>query len=72
MGVPAHSRSAPAPIYGDTPIPSCNISGAQNTVPGMILSGPLGPGAAQNFGWYSFTAAPGSDQLWRRVQIRAR
>ena len=70
MGVPAHSRSAPGPPFtGDTPIPSCNISGAQNTVTGMIPSGPLGPDAVQNFGLFHFTAAPGSDQPWQRVRV---
>ena len=63
---------APPPdprLRGDTPTPFCKISGAQNMVPGMIPSRPLGPGAVQNFGWYGSTAAPGSDQPWQRVQI---
>ena len=69
--VPSGSSSfSPGPPFtGDTPIPSCNISGAQNMVPGMIPSGPLGPGAVQNFGLFHFTAAPGSDQPWQRVRV---
>ncbi len=71
MGVPAHSRSTPGPpSTGDTPTPFRKISGAQNTVPGMIPSGPLGPDAVQNFGLFHFTAAPGSDQPWQRVRDR--
>ena len=63
------SSSSPGPPFtGDTPIPFCRSSGAQNPVPGFDFSGPLGPGAMQNFGWYDFTAAPGSDQPWQRVQ----
>ena len=68
---PAPVRSPPGPPFtGDTPIPSCNISGAQNMVPGMIPPGPLGPGAAQNFGLCHFTAAPRFDQPWQRVRDR--
>ena len=70
---PAPVRSPPGPPFtGDTPIPSCNISGAQNMVPGMIPPGPLGPGAVQNFGLCHFTAAPGSDQPWQRVRVGIR
>ena len=70
--VPSGSSSfSPGPPFtGDTPIPSCNISGAQNMVPGMIPPGPLGPGAAQNFGLCHFTAAPRFDQPWQRVRDR--
>ena len=39
-------------------------------VPGMIPPGPLGPGAAQNFGLCHFTAAPRFDQPWQRVRDR--
>ena len=67
---PAPVRSPPGPPFtGDTPIPSCNISGAQNTVPGLIPFGPLGPGAVQNFGLHHFTTAPDSDQPWQRVRV---
>ena len=70
MGVPAHSRSTPGPLFtGDTPTPFRKISGTQNMAPGMIPSGPLGTGAAQNFGLCDFPAAPGSGQPWQRVQI---
>lgn len=62
----------PSPFTGDTPIPLCNISGAQNMVPGLIPSGPLGPSTAQNFGLCYFTAAPGSDQPWQGVRNRRR
>ena len=62
----------PVPIYGGYPIPLCNISGAQNMVPGLIPSGPLGPSTAQNFGLCYFTAAPGSDQPWQGVRNRRR
>ena len=70
--VPSGSSSfSPSPPFtGDTPIPFRKISGAQNMVPGMISPGPLGPGAVQNFGWYGFTSAPGSDQPWQRVRDR--
>ena len=71
MGVPAHSRSSPGPPFtGDTPTPFRKSSSAQNTVPDFIPSGPLGPGAVQNFGLCHFTAAPGSDQPWQRVRDR--
>ena len=63
------SFSPGPPITGETPIPSCNISGAQNTVPGLIPFGPLGPGAVQNFGLHHFTTAPDSDQPWQRVRV---
>ena len=46
---PAPVRSPRTPVYGDTPIPSCNISGAQNMVPGMIPPGPLGPWCGAKF-----------------------
>ena len=70
MGVPAHSRSSPGPPFtGDNPTPFRKSSSAQNTVPDFIPSGPLGPGAVQNFGWYGFTSAPGSDQPWQRVRV---
>ena len=35
-----------------------------------ILSGPLVPGAVQNFSFCHFIAAPGSGQPWQRVQDR--
>ena len=64
--VPSGSSSfSPGPPFtGDTPTPFRKISGAQNMVPGMIPSGPPGPGAVQNFGLCYFPAAPGSDQPW--------
>ena len=67
---PAPVRFPPDPPFtGDTPIPSCNISGAQNTVPGLIPFGPPGPDAVQNSSLFHFTAAPGSDQPWQRVWV---
>ena len=56
------------PFTGDTSSPFRRSSGAQNTVPGLIQSGPLGPAGVQNFGLCHFTAAPGSDQPWQRVR----
>ena len=72
--VPSGSSSfSPSPPFtGDTPIPFRKISGAQNMVPGLIPSGPLGPSTAQNFGLCYFTAAPGSDQPWQGVRNRRR
>ena len=69
--VPSGSSSfSPGPPFtGDTPIPSCNISGAQNTVPGLIPFGPPGPDAVQNSSLHHFAAAPGSDQPWQRVRV---
>ena len=37
---------------------------------GFISSGPPDPDTVQNFGLFRFTAAPGSDQPWQRVQGR--
>ena len=68
---PVRSPTDP-PVTGDTPIPFRKISGAQNTVPGLIPPGPPGPDAVQNSSLHHFAAAPGSDQPWQRVRVGAR
>ena len=66
---PAPVRSPPDPRLRGIPLyPSAGVPARRIRFPVLIFSGPLGPGAVQNFGWYDFTAAPGSDQPWQRVQ----
>ena len=68
---PAPVRSPPDPHLRRIPLrPSAKFPARKVRFRVLIPSGPLGPGAVQNFIRYGFTAAPGSDQPWQRVQVR--
>ncbi len=61
----------PGPRLRGIPLrPSEEVPARKMRLQVLIPSGPLGPGAAQNFGLHHFTAAPGSDQPWQRVWDR--
>ena len=61
----------PGPRLQGIPLrPSEEVPARKMRLQVLIPSGPLGPGAAQNFGLHHFTAAPGSDQPWQRVWDR--
>ena len=65
------SGATPGPPFtGVIPSPSTEVPARKIRFRVSILSGPLGPGAVQNFSFCHFTAAPGSDQPWQRVRDR--